>query len=80
MELKFIEIGHAILRDSQGTMASQVEKVDKALSLMNEYATSIGQDHLNASILKNKIDSIKKKAKAAYKAVRIHTNTGANVE
>ena len=80
MELRFIEVWHSILTSTEGTMTSQAEKIDKALVLLKEYAPTIGHALFNHKQVKNKIDSLKKKAKAAYKDVRVKTTTGANVE
>ena len=79
MELKFIEVWHKRLVDKQGTMTLQSEKVDKVVTVLNDYSKEIGHG-LNAKQIKNKIDSMKKKAKSEYKAVRMKTTTGANVE
>ena len=43
---------------------------------LNAYACEIWHQELTAKQVKNKIDSLKKKAKAAYKAVRVKTTTG----
>lgn len=80
MELKFIEIWHGIILSRQGTMTSQQEKIDIAVQELNKYAATIGQEPLSAKQVKNKIDSLKKKAKLAYKTVRIKTTTGTLVE
>ena len=71
MELKFIEVWHKLLADKQGTMTLQAEKVEKVVNVLNDYAMEIGHDLLNAKQIKNKIDSMKKKAKSAYNC-KIH--------
>ena len=80
MELKFIQLWHDILVGKQGTMTSLQEKIDGVLVELNAYACEIGHQELTAKQIKNKIDSLKKKAKAACKAVRVKTTTGCLVE
>ena len=47
---------------------------------LNTHAHAIGHPEVTGKQIKNKIDSLKKKAKAAYTAVRVKTTTGCLVE
>ena len=80
LELKFIQLWHDTLAVRQGMMTSLQEKIDKMLVELNTYAHAIGHPEVTAKQIKNKIDSLKKKAKAAYAAVRVKTTTGCLVE
>lgn len=78
MELKSIQLWHDILAKKQVT--SLQEKIDGVLVKLNAYAHEIGHQELTAKQIKNKIDSLQKKAKAAYRAARVKTTTGCHVE
>ena len=80
MELKFIEVWHRIISSSQGAMKTLADKVEEALEMLNGYAEEIGHENLSEKQVKNKIDSIKRKAKAVYSQVRVKTTTGSNIE
>ena len=80
MELKFIEVWRRIISSSQGAMKTLADKVEEALEMLNGNAEEIGHENLGEKQVKNKIDSIKRKAKAVYRQVRVKTTTGSNVE
>ena len=80
MELKFIQLQHNVLLERQRTMTSLQEKIDGVLVEFNAYAQEIGHQELTAKQVKNKTDSLNKKAMAAYKAVRVKSTTGCLVE
>ena len=80
MELKFIEVWHRIISSSEGAMKTLADKVEEALEMLNGYADEIGHENLSEKQVKNKIDSIKRNAKAVYRQVRVKTTTGSNVE
>lgn len=60
-------------------MTSLQEKINRVLVELNAYGREIGQLELTAKQVKNKTDSLKK-AKAAYKVVRMKTTTGCLVD
>ena len=68
--------------DSQGKMVSQAEKLSVVTDKLNKFAKDSGLGDLacTASILKNKLDWVRKKAKKLYEQVQKETGTGSSVK
>lgn len=80
MELRFMQSWHDILLAKQGTMTSQSEKISLCLVGLNRYAKEVGHPDLSIDQVKNKLDSLRAKAKRIYAEVRRKTTTGSLVE
>ena len=61
-------------------MTSQAEKIALCTDELNRQAKEIGYSELTTDRVKNKLDSVRAKAKKLYQDVRRKTSTGALVE
>ena len=61
-------------------MTSQAEKIALFTDELNRQAKEIGHSELTTDRVKNKLDSVRAKAKKLYQDVRRKTSTGALVE
>ena len=82
LEIQFLQYFHDVSMDSQGKMVSQAEKLSFVTDKPNKFAKDSGLGDLTctASILKKKLDWVRKKAKKLYEQVRKETGTGISVK
>ena len=82
LELQFLQVYHEVASSSQGKMLSQVERLIMVAKRLSKFCKEAGLDDFEwtAKLCKNKLDTIRKKAKRLYDKLKEETRTGSAVE
>ena len=80
LEAVFVQSWYDVCQSRQGSMTTQVEKLQLCLDAVNKCAAQIGVGEVTSDRLKNKLDTLRTKGKMLYADVWVWTSTGALVE